>query len=132
MGGVLAAALCLGVFGGIGSERLPSKAPQPSSSPLDGLLVVLDPGHGGDDRGVCHFSDDLIEKEINLDMAFRLKEELERAGADVALTRSDDTFISLDQRAEMANAAGAHLFLSLHVKRIPGHPDCFGAQTFYF
>lgn len=103
-----------------------------SAKPLQGLLIALDPGHGGSDRGVCHFPDDLIEKEINLDMAARLKAVLEAGGARVLLTREEDVYLSLDERAETANAAGAHLFLSLHVNRIPGHPECYGAQTFYF
>ncbi|HLS90503.1 MAG TPA: N-acetylmuramoyl-L-alanine amidase [Limnochordia bacterium] len=111
-----------------GSER-PAQEP---IAPLTGLLIVLDPGHGGDDRGVCHFESDLIEKEINLDLALRLQEQLEKAGARVLLTRADDTFVPLDERARIANDAEAHLFLSLHVNRIPGHPDCFGAQAFYF
>lgn len=100
--------------------------------PLENVLIVLDPGHGGEDRGVCHFPDDLIEKEINLDVALRLKGELEKAGARVLLTRDEDTFVSLDERAKVANDAQADVFLSLHVNRIPGHPDCFGAQTFFF
>ena len=103
-----------------------------SARPLQGLVIAVDPGHGGSDRGVCHFPDELIEKEINLDMAGRLKTLLEAAGAQVLLTRAEDTYLSLDERAEAANKAGAHLFLSLHVNRIPGHPECFGAQTFYF
>ena len=89
-----------------GSER-PAQEP---IAPLTGLLIVLDPGHGGDDRGVCHFESDLIEKEINLDLALRLQEQLEKAGARVLLTRADDTFVSLDERARIANDAEAHLF----------------------
>lgn len=99
---------------------------------LKGYTIAVDPGHGGADRGVCHFPDDLIEKEINLDMAVRLKKALEQRGADVFLTRDDDVYVSLDARAEVANAGGAHVFISLHVNRMPGHPGCFGAQTFYF
>lgn len=125
---VLVALLCLSAFGVVSSDRL-TLGP---ATPLDDLLIVLDPGHGGDDRGVCYFPSDLIEKEINLDMAFRLRDHLEKAGAQVLFTRTDDTFISLDERAAFANEAGADLFISLHVNRMPGHPDCFGAQTFYF
>ena len=128
VGAVLFTGLCLGVLGVGGSERQRSEAIEP----LSDLLVVLDPGHGGEDRGVCYFPSDLIEKEINLDMAFRLRHELERVGARVLITRREDTFVSLDERADLANAAGADLFLSLHVNRIPGHPECYGAQTFYF
>lgn len=100
--------------------------------PLDGVRIAVDAGHGGEDRGVCYFEEALIEKEINLDMALRLAAALEELGAEILLTRSDDTFIPLAERAAMANEFGADLFISLHVNRIPGHPDCFGAQTFYF
>lgn len=103
-----------------------------SGRPLRGKTIVVDAGHGGDDRGVCYFPDDLIEKEINLDMARRVQTALELAGARVVMTRLDDVFISLDDRAEQANQLGADLFLSLHVNRIPRHPECFGAQTFFF
>lgn len=100
--------------------------------PLAGLRIAVDAGHGGEDRGVCHFDQGLIEKEINLDMAERLAVALEEAGATVFMTRTDDTFIPLSERAAMANEFGANLFISLHVNRIPGHPECFGAQTFFF
>lgn len=103
-----------------------------SHSPLHGWRIVVDAGHGGEDQGVCYFPDALIEKEINLDMSARLGAALEAAGAEVFYTRTDDIFVPLDDRAAHANAVGAHLFISLHVNRIPNHPECFGAQTFYF
>lgn len=99
--------------------------------PLSGLVIAVDPGHGGDDRGVCYFPNDLIEKEVNLDLARRVASRLAAEGARVVFTREEDAFISLDERAAMANDAGADLFLSIHTNRIPGHPECFGAQTFY-
>lgn len=100
--------------------------------PLQGVRIAVDAGHGGEDRGVCYLDLGLIEKEINLDMARRLAAALEAAGATVFLTRTDDTFVPLAERAARANAFGAGLFISLHVNRIPGHPECFGAQTFYY
>lgn len=100
--------------------------------PLSGWRIMIDAGHGGDDRGVCYFSDELIEKEINLDMSVRLGAALEAAGAEVFFTRTDDVFVPLDERAAHANAIKADLFISLHVNRIPNHPECYGAQTFYF
>lgn len=99
--------------------------------PLYGRLIAIDPGHGGEDRGVCYFPADLMEKEINLDVAHRLASALEAQGARVMLTRQEDVFVSLDDRAAAANEAGAELLLSIHTNRIPGHPECFGAQTFY-
>lgn len=110
-----------------GSDGLHGARPP---GPLYGVHVVVDPGHGGADRGACHFPSSLIEKEINLDMALRLEEALRQADAVVSLTRRDDTFISLDDRARFANERGADLFISLHVNRFPSS-DCYGAQTFY-
>lgn len=103
-----------------------------SESPLQGWRIAVDAGHGGEDRGVCYFPDALIEKEINLDMATRLGAALEAAGAEVFYTRTEDVFVPLEDRAAYANAIEAHLFISLHVNRIPNHPECFGAQTFYY
>ena len=118
----LIAVVFLGIFSAGGTER----------APLAGLTIVLDPGHGDHDRGVCHFPSDLIEKEINLDVAKIIQAGLEAVGARVILTRSDDTFLGLSERAELANRVGADLFLSIHTNRIPKHPECFGAQSFYF
>lgn len=100
--------------------------------PLTSYKIVVDAGHGGEDRGVCHEPEGLVESEINLDMAMRLKDALIAQGAEVFLTRSEDVYMSLDARAEAANQSGADILVSLHVNRIPGHPECFGAQTFYF
>lgn len=110
------------------ADEPPVEPPPPG--PLTGVSVVVDPGHGGVDRGACHFPSDLIEKEINLDMAFRLERQLQAAGATVWLTRRDDTFLSLDERAHFANERSADVFISLHVNRFPS-PECFGAQTFF-
>ncbi|HET7560739.1 MAG TPA: N-acetylmuramoyl-L-alanine amidase [Limnochordia bacterium] len=107
-------------------------AAETDRGPLHGVTLVVDAGHGGTERGVCYTSQGLIEKEINLDVAKRLKTALERAGAKVLLTRADDAELSLDARPEVANTAPADLFLSIHTNRIPGHPECFGAQTFYY
>lgn len=122
--GTLSFAMILGLSFVMGSP--------PPMGPLHGMRIAIDAGHGGEDRGVCHFPDELIEKEINLAMAFRLAAALVDVGAEVFLTRTDDTFIPLSERAERSNDFGAQLFISLHVNRIPGHPECFGAQTFYF
>jgi len=101
-----------------------------AEGPLAGIRVAVDAGHGGTDRGACHLPSGLIEKEINLDMAMRLERALAAAGAEVLLTRRDDTFLPLDERARLANEWGAGVFVSLHVNRYPS-PACFGAQTFH-
>lgn len=133
-----APAAVLAIVFAVWTLQIPGPAPEAprgeaadaATGPLHGVHVVVDAGHGGHDRGACHFPSALIEKEINLDMAFRLEAALLEAGAHVTLTRRDDTFLTLDERAGIANERQADLFVSLHVNRYPS-ADCFGAQTFY-
>ncbi|HNX95461.1 MAG TPA: N-acetylmuramoyl-L-alanine amidase [Holophaga sp.] len=80
------------------------------------LRIAVDAGHGGDDNGAKGPAKlKLVEKDIALALALVLEEELRQEGFDVVLTRSDDTFVPLWDRAKMANEAGADLFLSLHL-----------------
>lgn len=77
------------------------------------LRVVLDPGHGGIDPGAE--SGTITEKHLMLTFARELEEILLRSGGfEVALTRSDDYFVSLEQRIALAHRAGADVFISLH------------------
>ncbi len=77
------------------------------------LLVVLDPGHGGVDPGAERGGTN--EKELMLRFARELRETLIRAGGfDVALTRNEDVFVSLDRRVAIAHDLGADIFISLH------------------
>ena len=78
------------------------------------LKVAVDPGHGGADTG-AKGPKGLREKDAALALAQDLKAALEDAGFEALLTRQDDTFIPLWDRAKMANDAGADLFLSLHL-----------------
>ena len=73
--------------------------------------IVIDPGHGGTDTGANGFG--LQEKTINLDIALKLMEKL-RNYADISMTRNTDVFVSLPDRAKLANKVGANLFLSIH------------------
>jgi N-acetylmuramoyl-L-alanine amidase len=77
------------------------------------LVVVLDPGHGGIDPGAER--DGLSEKDLMLTFARELQEVLLRDGNfKVVLTRTDDSFVSLDRRVDLAHAAGGQIFISLH------------------
>jgi N-acetylmuramoyl-L-alanine amidase len=75
--------------------------------------VVVDAGHGGTDPGTIGRSG-LREKDVNLDIAKRLGSLLRAAGVEVVFSRSQDTFISLSQRVEIANNSNADLFISIH------------------
>jgi len=76
-------------------------------------VVVLDAGHGGHDEGATGPSG-LREKDVVLDVTRRLEKRLERAGVRVILTRSEDRFLSLEERTAVANDARADLFVSIH------------------
>ena len=81
------------------------------------LMVVLDPGHGGVDRGAEVEAEGGLLQEADLMLVFarELKETLLRTGRyDVTLTREDDEFLSLDGRVALAHRVGADVFLSLH------------------
>ena len=112
----------------------PPAEPAPPPSPLAGRVVAVDPGHGGPDGGVSHGG--LLEKEVNLDVALRLRGYLEAVGARVVMTRETDHVPfagargSLDVRLQRALQGEAHIFVSIHANSYPD-PGQFGAQAFY-
>jgi len=92
--------------------------------------VVIDPGHGGHDDGTIGPSG-LTEKELVLDVALRLGKLIEsRMGSEVIYTRSDDTFVPLRGRTELANDKKADLFLSIHANS-SSYPRIGGVETYY-
>ncbi|HEX3044453.1 MAG TPA: N-acetylmuramoyl-L-alanine amidase [Bacillota bacterium] len=99
-------------------------------SPLIQKRIIVDAGHGGIDLGACG-RQGTREKAINLEVALRLKDLLEGAGAVVIMTRPDDTFISLYERPYQANYLDADLFISVHTNN---HPDrsVKGIEVFYY
>jgi N-acetylmuramoyl-L-alanine amidase len=92
--------------------------------------IVLDAGHGGHDTGTVG-PGGLAEKDLVLDVTKRLGALIdERLGAEVIYTRSDDTFIPLERRTEIANDAKADLFLSIHANSSPLRTAA-GVETYY-
>lgn len=92
--------------------------------------IVLDPGHGGHDTGTVG-PGGLREKDLVLDVALRLGHLIEqRMGSEVIFTRSDDTFIPLERRTQIANEAKADLFLSIHANSSPFR-SAAGVETYY-
>ncbi len=94
------------------------------------LVWVIDVGHGGKDQGTARNGH--LEKDINLDIAIMVKELLakHKPGIKVIMTRSDDRFVSLDNRCKKANKSNADLFLSIHVNSAPSRLMS-GTETFY-
>lgn len=92
-------------------------------------VVVVDPGHGGDDHG-ARGANGLLEKDIVLDVARRLARRLQEQALRVVMTRGDDRFVSLDERTELANREGADLFLSIHANASRAR-GARGIETFF-
>ena len=84
--------------------------------------IVIDPGHGGKDASCVSPSGKTKEKDIVLDISERLAEKIKAGypGVKVILTRSDDTFVTLQGRADIANKNGSNLFVSIHINSIEG------------
>ena len=112
-----------------GTGRPPAPAPVSTlgGSPLAGWVVVLDPGHGGEDVGVR--AGDLQEAPLALDLAHRTVAALTEQGARVLLTREADEGPDPDVRAATANRAGGHAFISLHLNRSP-RPGASGTEIY--
>lgn len=103
----------------------PVEGPQDGSRPL----VVIDAGHGGKDPGAG--SAGLIEKNVTLALAKALRDELiERGGIRVALTRSDDRFLVLGQRSDIARRLGADMFISIHADSTGTNAEASGASVY--
>jgi len=92
--------------------------------------VVLDPGHGGYDRG--QVSRDGYEKDFALDVARKLRPLLQAKGLRVIMTREADYFVPLEVRAQIANAARDSIFVSIHFNATNDDPDATGFEIFSF
>jgi N-acetylmuramoyl-L-alanine amidase len=116
------------------------------SPPGSALTIVLDPGHGGGEVGAAREAPPVVEKTVVLDVARRLRGRLVAAGHRVVLTREEDRPVNaarldlngdgrvdldddLQARVDIANEAGADLFLSLHANG--GAPSMRGVATYY-
>ncbi len=90
--------------------------------------VVIDAGHGGRDEGAR--ANGLREKDLNLDVALRVEKLIGAFGFPTVLTRRDDTFLPLSERAAIANKIDNALFLSIHFNHSPD-PASTGVETFF-
>lgn len=110
-----------------------------ASLPLQGKLIVIDPGHGGADPGTIH--QDIYEKDINLKISLYLEEELAKLGASSLLLRDGDYDLSngvnkhrkktdFDNRIKIINASKADIYLSIHLNYLT-NTAYYGAQVFY-
>jgi N-acetylmuramoyl-L-alanine amidase len=93
-------------------------------------LVLIDPGHGGQDPGATAVSSDISEKQLTLQLARELRDKLASDGrVRIAMTREDDRYLTLDQRSALARRLGASLYVSLHMDSAP-NPLARGASVY--
>jgi len=115
------------------SKRMAKSRPAGYKKKFSGSskLVVIDPGHGGKDWGAkgCY---SLIEKELVLDVARRVRDILTKKGIKVRMTRNSDVYIPLVKRADIANGIDADFFISIHANSVAKDKrSVSGSETFY-
>ena len=104
---------------------------EPAGDVLRGKIIVVDPGHGGNDSGTIGTTFGTWEKTINLSTAIHLKRELEMRGAIVVMTRvTDDERPSLRDRVAIAEQSGGDAFVSIHYNSAASQAS--GILTFYY
>jgi N-acetylmuramoyl-L-alanine amidase len=93
--------------------------------------IVIDPGHGGQDAGAPGYEKGVFEKDVVLSIAKKLAEKVEKElGVEVIMTRSDDTFITLEERTQIANRKKADLFISIHTNATL-NKSAYGIETYF-
>lgn len=96
----------------------------------EGFLIVVDAGHGGEDSGCLGYG--VYEKDINLQIALRLKRSLERRGFRVMMPRETDEFLAKEERVELANSYQADAYVSIHQNTYEGSDKSVsGIETWY-
>lgn len=92
--------------------------------------IVIDPGHGGKDPGAT--GGGVQEKAVVLNVSKKIAAFLEAKGCTVMLTRETDVFIELSDRARMANAAKADLFVSIHCNSVGSNARVSGMEVYHY
>jgi N-acetylmuramoyl-L-alanine amidase len=119
----------------VGDETPPVVAnvettPKPESPPDPRPVIVIDPGHGGPDNGTQSGSD--TEKNLVLEFALALRDRIEKNGKyRVVMTRTDDTFIPLNDRVRVARNQSAALLVSIHADALPRREGDAQGATIY-
>lgn len=112
----------------------PSSFPSTPSGnvPQGRILVVIDPGHGGKDPGAIGIGG-LQEKDVILPISQEVASILQQQGVQAMLTRNSDYFVTLQGRTDMANRAGADLFVSIHANAVGGgRSNVNGLEVYYY
>jgi len=126
---------------GVGSIAVTGgPSPRASAAATNPDLIAIDPGHGGNDPGAINSGYGLVEKQLTLRLSRAVKTRLERLGWQVVMTRDGDNEVGdpngadrqeLQARCDVANAAGARLFVSIHMNSWV-RPSLSGTTTYYW
>jgi N-acetylmuramoyl-L-alanine amidase len=114
--------------------RHPPHLENSKRSPLSGIKIVLDPGHGGKESGASGPTG-YLEKDVNLIISQLLRDELVKRGAKVVMTRDDDRDVSLGERQVIINTEEPAIALSIHHNSLPDNGDAEktkGFGTFWY
>ena len=111
------------------AKKAPVEKNMPAAMPLTGLKVMIDAGHGGKDPGGIGVTG-IQEKEIALDVSLRIQKLLKEQGATVFMTRTNDSYPELSDRASLANSKKCDIFVSIHAN-IAFNSEVTGAETWY-
>lgn len=93
-------------------------------------LIVLDAGHGGSSSGAYY--EDTAEKDLNLSMTRKVRDILRSLGYRTLMTREGDVDVGLQKRADIANAANADIFVSIHCNAAPNYPNAQGLHVYHY
>jgi len=105
--------------------------PQTRPTPHGRVVVVIDPGHGGQDSGAPGIGG-LLEKDVVLPIGKRIAAILEQNGVQAVLTRNADFFVGLQGRVDIADHVHADVFVSVHANSIDNRPDVNGLEVYYY
>lgn len=104
-----------------------------ASQGLQGKIIVLDPGHGGQDPGAIGMVLGVTDAEVGLNVCNALKPLLEAQGATVIMTRSDASgYMGVVERAQYSNSVNADLFVSVHANSAKPNTVPYGTQVYYY
>lgn len=105
---------------------------EPLDAPIDPscYTIALDAGHGGSASGAVY--EETMEKDLTLSMTQKVQELLAALGYNTVMTREEDQYVDLYERAEIANRANADIFVSIHCNAADKHPDFEGLYVYHY
>jgi N-acetylmuramoyl-L-alanine amidase len=125
------------------AESVPGEEVSAATSPLSGIVVVIDPGHGGYDSGAVGRFTKVLEKDLNLQVSLKLRDVLSQSGAAVIMTREEDMALcepwtpygkrkqqDMAMRAAIIDEANPDVVLSIHMNEFT-ISRYYGSQVFY-